>query len=727
MIHMSRFRKLNLDWLLAFGIYLTMLIVVFYPAIKAPSGQMLFGDDLFRSYGFFRQFFTDSIKAGIIPFWNPYLFSGYPFLANPSVGFLYPPNWLYIVLPLKYAFLSLTLIHLLWGMMGMYFLGRYVIKPRLSLIPATMGGLVFGLSGYFMARVWAGHTEIISASSWIPWVFGVFWHIFEKSIDMNQKTRTNKPLIIASIFLALQIYAGYQTIALFTLEAVGIIAIIFSIIYRSWKPVVLLIITVSAGLGLSALQLIPNLEFLSYSIRTYDFPYQWALKGAYTIESLKQMLSPFIMGDQYTFFGPPPNYHEQAAFVTSTTIGLTLVGIVFSLVQFFKNKNKILFTFLCTAFVTIFFGLWVSLGDKAPVNLHYLLWKFTPFYKSLRIPARHLILMVLGLSALGGIGLNAVRNKIVQIGLVAIIFLELVPFARHFVEVRPVPGSSHDRELIQILKKDQDPVRYLPNFGVWVSPRDALDFDSASNYGIYSVTGYDPSIISSYYRFIDAINGKTGSSLEEFDVQIPYINVNSAYIDFLNIKYVMVPQFYDPIAGGNQDAYTLIKSDEAENYKIYENKSYLSRFFLVPTVKTFIDNDSIKSAIAGGEADLSREIAVTESEIRKLGTISPDCPSLDKSNITVVGYSTNSIELKIYSPCNSFLATSEVMYPGWQATIDGVKTPVITTNLAFRSLYMPKGEHVVVFKFVPRIFYIGGIITLITGIILLLIKLKLKS
>ena len=62
----------------------------------------------------------------------------------------------------------------------------------------------------------------------------------------------------------------------------------------------------------------------------------------------------------------------------------------------------------CGFFGIALFGVWVSLGPNAPIDLQYALWRIVPMYHYLRIPPRHLILAVFGLAGLAGIGLAAI-------------------------------------------------------------------------------------------------------------------------------------------------------------------------------------------------------------------------------------------------------------------------------------------------------------------------------
>ena len=50
----------------------------------------------------------------------------------------------------------------------------------------------------------------------------------------------------------------------------------------------------------------------------------------------------------------------------------------------------------------------------------------------------------------------------------------------------------------------------------------------------------------------------------------------------------------------------------------------------------------------------------------------------------------------------ALLVLSDAYYPGWQATVDGIDTPIYAANFLFRGVFVPPGEHQVTFVYRPQ-------------------------
>ena len=72
-----------------------------------------------------QRYFAERILRGDIPFWTPYVFSGFPFMADPQTGAWYPGNWPFMLVGAGAKALQAELaFHALVAATGMFFLLR---------------------------------------------------------------------------------------------------------------------------------------------------------------------------------------------------------------------------------------------------------------------------------------------------------------------------------------------------------------------------------------------------------------------------------------------------------------------------------------------------------------------------------------------------------------------------------------------------------------------------
>ena len=84
-----------------------------------------------------------------------------------------------------------------------------------------------------------------------------------------------------------------------------------------------------------------------------------------------------------------------------------------------------------------------------------------------------------------------------------------------------------------------------------------------------------------------------------------------------------------------------------------------------------------------------------------------------KGQVTLLSHRANRVLLACTTDTDAFLYASDTYYPGWRAFIDGKPTPLYRADLAFRAIHVPKGDHTIVFTYVPLSFYSGLILTAI--------------
>jgi hypothetical protein len=91
------------------------------------------------------------------------------------------------------------------------------------------------------------------------------------------------------------------------------------------------------------------------------------------------------------------------------------------------------------------------------------------------------------------------------------------------------------------------------------------------------------------------------------------------------------------------------------------------------------------------------------------------------STATVTRYEPQRINLKTRNSSNGFLVLSEVYYPGWEAWVDHVKTPIHRVNFTLRGLAIPSGEHEISIVYTAPGFRKGAMISGV-GMLFLLIS-----
>ena len=113
-------------------------------------------------------------------------------------------------------------------------------------------------------------------------------------------------------------------------------------------------------------------------------------------------------------------------------------------------------------------------------------------------------------------------------------------------------------------------------------------------------------------------------------------------------------------------------------------------------------------------------VVVNENNIHKKITLSSEVDSL--AYIRLTEYSLNSLTYETSSKFDEFAVFSEIYYKdGWKSYIDGELQLYTNVNYILRGLEIPKGEHIIKFKFEPSVIKTGNTISLISYALMLLI------
>lgn len=198
-------------------LFVAVLILAFLPL---TSFLFSLKNDAFRNYFPPKFFMSESIHAGFLPLWNPYINYGIPQYADMNAGYWSPVTWI-IASTIGYNAYTFTielLLYLLFGGLGMYKLtGLWHLGKSVRLI----AGFSFMCCGFNVGHL--QHFNWLSGAAILPWCFWSYYvmlnHTKSKTVIISASffylfiASAHPGLIIGAtyFFLAIFIYKYYST------------------------------------------------------------------------------------------------------------------------------------------------------------------------------------------------------------------------------------------------------------------------------------------------------------------------------------------------------------------------------------------------------------------------------------------------------------------------------------------------------------------------------------
>ena len=191
------------DWR-AVALFTGMTVLFFHRILLGEA--WLWEDMLYFSYPV-RVFAATSMAMGHLPLWNPYTFSGMPFLADIQTTVLYLPCVALALFVrdggLNFYWLEIMVIaHYVLAGWAMYLLASSLDLKR---APALFAGAAYMLSGFMITH--AIHQQIITMVAWFPLITMLF------RISLTQAGW--RPAFLCALLLGHSTFAGYPQLSLF--------------------------------------------------------------------------------------------------------------------------------------------------------------------------------------------------------------------------------------------------------------------------------------------------------------------------------------------------------------------------------------------------------------------------------------------------------------------------------------------------------------------------------
>ncbi len=761
--------------LAAVGLLALLTIGFFWRVVFAGEWMPAGGGDLASFLYPTYKFVAQVLKAGTIPFWNPYLWAGTPLAADIQSSIFYPLNLVYFWLSPEVTYrglMAMAIFHIWLAGVGMYLCLKYAFLEKTGTaennnhwpitLPSLLGAVAFMFSDFFIVHF--GNLNLIAQAAWLPFVV-LFFH-------RSLARRRLEPALWAGIFLAVCATAGHIQPLVFVVFVLTVDAgywLVAGLLERRSepagdrravvRPLLSLFLTLAIGVGLAACVLLPGYQMTQYTPRA-EMGFQQASQYSLAPAQLVGLVIP-------GFFGRDPALHwgvwDRVEVGYAGVFTLLLAGL--ALLQ--RRCRQTTFLAVLTAL-----SLAIALGGYTIVFGWF--YQAVPALSGIRAPARYIFVFDFGLAALAAFGLHRLmrddeKNKALLAGVLrwapwvlgAIVFFLLplffyavilsqdkdaVIFARAsaaangavffaglllagFLLLWARQRHRLSGTLLGILALalvffdlaslgsnvdvgQDDPTRGFDHPAIVAFLKTDVDlYRIDSRTGIWHLWQPDTSLLNQIFDVAGVVNPLTLADYQRFLDSLP--DRTTPLYDFLNAKYVIAAK--DVVLDWEKFAPVF---DEDPALNVYLNRRSLPRVQMVYDVVAAPSHEAAFEALQAPSFDPATSV-VLESAARSEAPPAASIPA----TIGFDDYEINRLVLTVDNPQEApgYLVLSEVWHPGWQATVDGLAAPILRANYAFRAVAIPPGRHQVTMIYRPPGWPAGIAVTAATAVIVLLL------
>lgn len=748
------------------GAYFPWLDYKWGYAVGVPVKNALLSDS-FSQFFLWKHLAVDFVKQGIVPLWNPYSYSGTPFLATYHSAVLLPFNLL-LLFPKYFGWGLYIFGQTFLAAVGMYLLLGVYIKNSAAKLA---GSLVFALSG--LMTTWLELGTGVYAAAMLPWIFYSLISFF------NRKNIFYLFLFTLS-FICLYL-AGHAQLTVYS-TILFFIFLLFQLKkyrIRVFLPVLFFWVI---SLGVFSIQMLPTYELTKNSIRgteSYSSSFNYGLNPLYEVI---RFTAPDFFGNPTTYnHWDKQSYHEQSSFLGAIALPLIiplffrrfrskesqfwLWTLVVSLILAFdspltqwiykqpiplltySSASRIFFITSFAAGILVAFGLTkfaqdleyrrfvrrttrfilasflgIFLGFLA-IYLFLKPYLFDPqniqVISNLKVSLKNSFIPVGILFGLLVLAYPIFKKKIFIYVLVLVLFLDL---GRYFLKYNPFVDSLlvfPNTPIIDFLQKEPG------LFRIARADYDIMTPNTWTHYKLQSIEGYDPLSLESYGRYFNLVNGKDYESGVGRYTELQ--NYPNQFIDALNVKYLLaIKRTEKDEIGGDFLNYKIRNSNyekvfEDKSTAIVKNPDSLERAYFASEVITASSKQDLINKISDKKFNPKQQ-AVIEEKIDL-----PESLSIGQVNITKYSPIEKIVETEVEGP--GFLILADSFENGWKAyKKNGKDEKLFRVNSALQGIKIRSGKNTYIFKYEPLSFKVGSTISISSlGLLLVLFVASLSG
>lgn len=281
---------------------------------------------------------------------------------------------------------------------------------------------------------------------------------------------------------------------------------------------------------------------------------------------------------------------------------------------------------------------------------------------------------------------------------------ELWLFSREYIVTTPVEAGALEPSHLEMLKT-LEPARVVSSVN---SPNALMPAQ------IETVVGYTSNMLGRYNDFLTSISG---ASLTQ-----PMLSGNvpiSPQLLWPNAGYLVMGE------GEQLPPGTAEELNRANGTVLHRVRGKFPRAYFSSNFRIAEDRKTSASQVASGAHNILDADLAEAKDARLFDGVGVPAP---EDSVEILRRSLNSVIIKTTAEGPRLLVLSDAYDKHWVCVLDDKgELPIYPVNIAFRSVIVPPGEHVLTFKYRPKAFYVGSAVTLLAVLVSLLPTVLIKK
>ncbi len=662
---------------------MVLAVAVFFFRLFWPASQIIITPDFGQSDAVSaiatKFIYSSKLSEHRIPLWTSMIGGGYPIFALGTMAAFFLPNLIFFSLfnPITAYNITLVLSVVLTGW-GMYVWLRLMGYRRTACL---YGSITIVLSGYVIAQL--THITIVQTYCLFPWLAALTLRLARK-----------KSWYAVGWFILLlsqQIFVGFPQSVFITL--------FFLATYWVWlKPKnILFIVAVCSGCIAGAAQLLPSLEYSKTLTTANGFTPDQATTFSYPFKHLLTLINPFALGNPALGTYPYFSRFGGSIFWENTAY----IGIIPVLCLIIAAWKKIPIKPMMFFIFTLAVSFLLMTGGNSPLYFIYSFWPFNIF----RVPSRFIWLFEIAFLVVSIHAFDRITGHLRKTAFL-VIFIQLImlftiwwPYhlltpTRDWLKTPPLAayidrshytisiGAEHLYNSLHV--REKEPSSFL---------RNTLTPDKSILWNVPQIGDYTGRTIRRSGVLTDLLHHFITS--DESDATISASG--QKFLTMLSVKNV-ISTF--PLTQQGLSPKTHI-SYAGHTIDLYENPEALpSVYFAKKAIPVHTVEEAVRELLS--DTFVPGDDVLVESEPTPAAT-------LIRGTVEIISSGEGEYVARVINPNDqAILVLTQSYYPGWRATINRKGVSVFPVNIKHIGVLVPKGNHVVEFRYLPNSFVSGA-------------------